>query len=423
MQSACGARREADSHRVVEAYGHRLVVGAGLPTLASTTTADALAEPADRLGRPDTGREETASRHPPRRPPPTSMPCCGYRTKGYRALPHARSQARQGCARRSARGLWGRPARSRCRHGRRSRGHARVDRAACGAAEALAAAAWGGERCFFLVNGSTSGIHSLLLALAGPGDSVILPRNAHKSVQAALIFSGAMPHYVEPAIDPLWGIPLNVPAERRRRCARGSPRRQGRVRRLAHRATASAPALDAIAGVVTRRGLPLVVDQAWGPHLRFCSALPLDAMSAGADAMVASTHKLISGLTQSSVLVARGERLSLRRLETIVKMTQSTSPQVLDLRLDRRRPGTDGYAGRGALVAGRRQRRVGPGDQLTALTGRARPGRRMPRPWRRRRLSTAPASPCRPATWASTATSSRRRCATTTASPSRRPTR
>ena len=63
----------------------------------------------------------------------------------------------------------------------------------CAQAEALAAAAWGGDRCYFLVNGSTSGIHSLLLALAGPGDGVILPRNAHKSVQAALIFSGAVP--------------------------------------------------------------------------------------------------------------------------------------------------------------------------------------------------------------------------------------
>ncbi len=75
--------------------------------------------------------------------------------------------------------------------------------------------------------------------------------------------------------------------------------------------------------------MPLVVDQAWGPHLRFCSRLPLDAMSAGADAMVASTHKLISGLTQSSVLVARDGRLRLSHLESIVKMTQSTSPQVL----------------------------------------------------------------------------------------------
>jgi len=195
-----------------------------------------------------------------------------------------------------------------------------------GAAEALAAAAWGAERCFFLVNGSTSGVHSLVLTLAGPQDYVIVPRNSHKSLLAALIFSGAMPQYVEPAIDPEWGIPLNIsnkkarrrwrrdptprpsssprPLQRLRRRPRAPGRRHSRGRRAPHR----------------RSSL--------GPHLRFCSKLPIDAMSAGADAAVTSVHKLISGVTQSSVLLARGERLSLHRLESIVRMTQSTSPQM-----------------------------------------------------------------------------------------------
>ena len=195
-------------------------------------------------------------------------------------------------------------------------------------AEDLAAQAWGGERCFFLVNGSTSGIHALLLALAGPGEAVIVPRNAHKSVQAALIFSGAVPHYVEPTIDDLWGIPLNVPAERVADAVEAHPEARAVVV-VSPSSNGVCAALDEIAAVAHAAGLPLVVDQAWGPHLRFCSGLPLDAMSAGADAMVASTHKLISGITQSSVLVARGERLNLPRLESIVKMTQSTSPQVL----------------------------------------------------------------------------------------------
>ena len=52
-------------------------------------------------------------------------------------------------------------------------------------------------------------------------------------------------------------------------------------------------------------------------------------MTAGADAAVVSTHKLISGITQSSVLMARGERINLARLDGMVHMTQSTSPQVL----------------------------------------------------------------------------------------------
>ena len=195
-------------------------------------------------------------------------------------------------------------------------------------AEDLAAAAWGGDRCFFLVNGSTSGVHALLLALAGPGDGVILPRNAHKSVQAALIFSGAVPHYVEPVVDPVWGIPLSVPAERVAAVVEAHPDARAVVI-VSPSSNGVCAALEAIAGHAHGAGLPLVVDQAWGPHLRFCSRLPLDAMSAGADAMVASTHKLISGLTQSSVLVARERRLRLGHLESVVKMTQSTSPQVL----------------------------------------------------------------------------------------------
>ena len=65
-------------------------------------------------------------------------------------------------------------------------------------AEDYAAEAWGSDRCWFLVNGSTSGIHALVLTLCGPGDEVIIPRNAHKSMLAGLIFSGAMPVYLEP---------------------------------------------------------------------------------------------------------------------------------------------------------------------------------------------------------------------------------
>ena len=63
--------------------------------------------------------------------------------------------------------------------------------------------------------------------------------------------------------------------------------------------------------------------------MRFCPELPVDAMTAGADAAVVSTHKLISGLTQSSVLMARGEWINLARLDGMVHLTQSTSPQVL----------------------------------------------------------------------------------------------
>ncbi len=195
-------------------------------------------------------------------------------------------------------------------------------------AEEYAAEAWGAERCHFLVNGSTSGVHALVLTLAGPGDTVIVPRNAHKSMLAALIYSGATPVYLEPAIDPVWGIPLNVEVARAAKALRSHPEAKALFVTSPTYNGLCADLRD-LAEVVHAAGIPFVVDQAWGPHLRFCPELPVDALSAGADACVVSTHKLISGITQSAVLLARGRRLNLARLEGMVKMTQSTSPQVL----------------------------------------------------------------------------------------------
>ncbi len=195
-------------------------------------------------------------------------------------------------------------------------------------AEDYAAEAWGGDRCWFLVNGSTSGIHALVLSLCGPGDTVIIPRNAHKSMLAGLIFSGAVPVYMEPVIDPLWGIPLNIRPGDALRALQATPQAKA-IFVTSPTYNGLGADLAAVAGLAQAAAMPFVTDQAWGPHLRFSPELPVDAMSAGADAAVVSTHKLISGITQSSVLMARGERLNLDRLDTTVNLTQSTSPQIL----------------------------------------------------------------------------------------------
>jgi arginine/lysine/ornithine decarboxylase len=50
------------------------------------------------------------------------------------------------------------------------------------ATEALAARTWDADRSFFLVNGSSSGSHTCLLAAVGPGDEVVVGRDLHKSL-------------------------------------------------------------------------------------------------------------------------------------------------------------------------------------------------------------------------------------------------
>ncbi len=152
-----------------------------------------------------------------------------------------------------------------------------------------------------------------------------MPRNAHKSLLAGLIFSGAMPVWVEPDVDQAWGIATNVPAGRFLRALDAHP--------AARALLVSSPSYNGfcadvrtLAAAAHAADVPLVVDQAWGAHLRFCSSLPEDALSAGADAAVLSVHKLLSGLSQSSLVVARTERVDLDRLRTVVSMLQTTSP-------------------------------------------------------------------------------------------------
>ena len=193
-------------------------------------------------------------------------------------------------------------------------------------AEDLTAAAWGARRSFFTPNGSSGGLQALVMTVAGPGEQVIVPRNAHKSLLAGLILSGAVPIFVEPTVDETWQVAVNVPLSRYAAALEAHPGARALfVTSPSYNGfCADVPGLAALAHAA---GLPLVVDQAWGAHLRFVETLPTDAMAAGADAAVISVHKLLSGLSQASVVLAGGgERLDVERLRTMVTMLRTTSP-------------------------------------------------------------------------------------------------
>jgi arginine/lysine/ornithine decarboxylase len=73
------------------------------------------------------------------------------------------------------------------------------------------------------------------------------------------------------------------------------------------------------------------VDEAHGPHLKFNSNLPHSAVEAGADLCVQSTHKILSALSQGSVLHFNSKLIDINRVKKIVSMLQTTSPNYLIL--------------------------------------------------------------------------------------------
>lgn len=228
-----------------------------------------------------------------------------------------------------------------------------------GRAERLAAELWGASVCRFCVNGSTQGNQALALAVGG-GGSVVVTRNLHKSLLAGLVLADLEPVWVRPRIDAATGLALEVsPADVEQALARAQD---------AHAVFLVEPNfvgvlgdVGAIADAAHRAGVPLLVDQAWGAHLGFHPELPPHALAAGADGLVTSAHKTLTGFTQSAYLLAKGELLDLRRLAEGFDALTTTSPSAAVLAsLDRTRallagPGRDLLGRTIRLVAGARE--------------------------------------------------------------------
>src|SRR3954464_3689749 len=68
-------------------------------------------------------------------------------------------------------------------------------------AQELFADAVGSKQTLFSTNGSSMSVHVAIMTVAGPGETIVMARNGHKSSFAGLILSGASPVYVEPWHD------------------------------------------------------------------------------------------------------------------------------------------------------------------------------------------------------------------------------
>ncbi|MGH7411187.1 MAG: aminotransferase class I/II-fold pyridoxal phosphate-dependent enzyme [Candidatus Methylomirabilis sp.] len=195
-------------------------------------------------------------------------------------------------------------------------------------AQELAAEAYGADHSFFLINGTTGGNHAMILSTANPGDEILVARNAHKSILTGVILSGAIPRFFPPAFDKELGILLNVTVEEARRAMERHPR--AKILSLTSpNYYGVATDLRAITSEAKRRGILVVVDEAHGPHLHFHPSLPTSALDAGVDICVQSTHKILGGMTQSSMLHLKGRDIDHPMVVRLLHLLQSTSPSYI----------------------------------------------------------------------------------------------
>lgn len=209
-----------------------------------------------------------------------------------------------------------------------------------------AAAIYGTDRSWYLVNGSTCGILSAVFATTENGGKILTARNCHKAVYHAICLNRLEAEYLYPEEITEFGINGGIRAEDVRkalekdamRCAGNSGDVRGKITKI-QAVLITSPTYEgvvsdirAIADAAHEYGIPLIVDEAHGAHLEYadqCHSFPKSALEYGADIVIQSLHKTLPCFTQTAILHVKGKLVDQDRISRYLSMFQTSSPSYL----------------------------------------------------------------------------------------------
>lgn len=209
-----------------------------------------------------------------------------------------------------------------------------------------AAAIYGADRSWYLVNGSTCGILSAVFAATENGGKILTARNCHKAVYHAICLNRLEAEYLYPEEITEFRINGGIRAEDVRkalekdamRCAGNSGDVRGKITKI-QAVLITSPTYEgvvsdirAIADAAHEYGIPLIVDEAHGAHLEYadqCHSFPKSALEYGADIVIQSLHKTLPCFTQTAILHVKGKLVDQDRISRYLSMFQTSSPSYL----------------------------------------------------------------------------------------------
>jgi len=198
-----------------------------------------------------------------------------------------------------------------------------------GEAQKLAAEAFGAEKTFFLLNGSTAGNMAIGMACTKAGQKVIINRNCHRSALTGLMISGAEPIWICPNRIEDWSIWGNIDAQTIEKQLQENDN-VGLVWITNPTYEGVVSDIKSISKVCKKYNVPLVVDEAHGCLWNFNKHLPETALKLGADAVLHSLHKTGGSMSQSSMLhIAKDSLINADAVEKALKMLHTTSPSLM----------------------------------------------------------------------------------------------
>ena len=212
-------------------------------------------------------------------------------------------------------------------------------------AQTIAAKAFGARRTFFATNGTSTANKVIFQTLLAPGEKLLLDRNCHKSVHHGVVLSGAHPIYLDSSVNAKYSLYGPVPKKTILSAIRKHPDAQALILTSC---TYDGLRYDLapIVEAAHKKGIKVIVDEAWYGFARFHPAFRPTALEAGADYATQSTHKVLSAFSQASMIHVNDPGFNEHLFRENFNMHTSTSPQysmIASLDVARKQAVMEGY--------------------------------------------------------------------------------
>lgn len=156
-----------------------------------------------------------------------------------------------------------------------------------------------------------------------------MPRNVHQSAVHALVLSGAIPVWIQPAYDEQFDLLHGIDVEQVSDALEQWKGDVDAVLVVSPTYHGVCSNIEAMAEVAHAYGVVLIVDEAHGSHFAFHHLLPASATFCNADIVVQSTHKTLPALSQAAMMHVYRDRVGREKVVAALRMVQSTSPNYL----------------------------------------------------------------------------------------------
>jgi arginine/lysine/ornithine decarboxylase len=192
-------------------------------------------------------------------------------------------------------------------------------------AEALLSNLYRTQKSYFLVNGSTVGNLAMIMAICEEGTKVLVQRNCHKSILNGLSLAKAEPVFLEPEFNQEWKVPSGIRKETVKKAMNLYPDVKALILTYPNYYGMGYELQDIITEAHLH-DIPVLVDEAHGPHFILGDPFPRSALQLGADIVVQSAHKTLPAMTMGSFLHVNSFLINNDKVKEFLAMFQSSSP-------------------------------------------------------------------------------------------------